>query len=69
MKMKPFKCKTTNFAIWQFMCCCLPAFLTFLFLTACLIHEYVMLENTFLGVLHVHVLCIIIADECAFEVS
>ncbi len=28
---------------------CIPALFTFLSLAACLIHEYVMLENIFLG--------------------
>ncbi len=43
--------KTTNFTIWHLCAVVFQTFFTFLSLTACLIHEYVMLENKFLGVL------------------
>jgi len=39
--------KTTNFTFWHSGCC----FFTFLSLTACIVHEYLMLENTFWKIL------------------
>ncbi len=45
--MKPFKCITQ--LILQYGIFVLLAFFTFVSLTACFIHEYVILENTCLG--------------------
>ncbi len=42
MKIKPFKCIKQLILQSAIMCCCLS-------LTAYLIHEYVLLKNTFLG--------------------